>query len=382
MKKLIYSLSAVLFVAPAMANTQGAFREVMTVERTTVVRQQPQAARPAPQPQPAVRTTAQPARVATQPQQPAPRVATQPQPARTAAQPQASEQKYILANPFFQPRAMSFSSVTDLSYRMNSFDFKTSELTGSVTKPPHTGKYTANMFALTQNLSFGITDEIAILGMARFSITDLNIDWKSPALPGDDQSINKLDLWGIGVQWKFLDNRDWIATTLASYQSLVDAADMFIAEARLGFKNDDTIIYGFARGYYINWDGHGYGLSLKSQHGDVTQFTLNSGDKRVFYYDLGVGIFAALNEDWSVDANLTYTDADWHSQVALGASVAYQPWRNAALKLYGRIALWDSADGFESRVDNWVPGGAHVSGTARLDNYSDMSVGLQLIMSF
>jgi hypothetical protein len=156
---------------------------------------------------------------------------------------------------------------------------------------------------------------------------------------------------------------------------------MFVAEAKAGYKNDDTVIYGFVRGYYVNWDGSSYGLSLQSQDGDITQFTL-SNNGSVLYYDIGAGIFAALNEDWSVDANLTYTSADWHEQIALGAAVAYQPWRNTAIRLYGRIALWDSADGFESRIDNWLPDVAYLSGTAKFDSYSDMSVGIQLRLLF
>jgi len=362
MKKILYSLLiAPLFALPALANTPGSFqRERVTIERQSV-NIRPQTA-----------TTGRAASTA------------QPYARTTAARPTTSGQKHILANPFFQPRGNEFLSTTDLSYTANSFDFSVT----SLTSPPLNGEtatYTSGMVALTQNLAYGINDEIAVLGMVRFSILDLNISWDNPAYSDDDQTKNRLDAWGLGVQWKFLDDKDWIAQTVISYQSLVDAANMVALEGKVGYKNDDTIIYGFVRGHYVNWDGSGYGLALTASrpgyNDQTTQFVL--GDKgSVLLYDVGAGLFAALNQDWSVDANLTYTDADWHSQVALGAAIAYQPWRNAAIQLYGRIALWDNASDVSAPIQIVELGSIVASGTAKFDNYSDMSAGLRLMISF
>jgi opacity protein-like surface antigen len=235
------------------------------------------------------------------------------------------------------------------------------------------------MTTLMQNLQFGITDEIAVFGSARFAVSNVENRWTSFPITSTS-SDSRLDLIELGAQWRFLDTPDWIATGRLSYQHLIDAANAVSAEVKVGFKNDDTIIYGFGRAFYTRWDGIGYGIGL-TDAGVTTQFVLGD-DQNVFYYDIGAGIFAALSTEWSVGGDLTYTDEDWRSKITLGASVAYQPWVSTALILQGRVNLWDNSDGVAAPMAIFGGGAPTQTGIARIDNYSDFSVGLQLLVSF
>jgi hypothetical protein len=226
---------------------------------------------------------------------------------------------------------------------------------------------------------FGATDEITILGAARFVSTDVKAKWDVADIT-DNQSKNKLDLFAIGARWKFFENDDWIGNVSASYQKLVDLADTLVGEVRVGFKNDDTIIYALGRAYYFDWESTGYGFGLTAEDGSQTGFMLSDASSSV-YYSVGVGMFAALGSDWSVDGQLIYTDADWHRQVAALASVSYQPWRNAAISIYGRYAIWDSANNHSGPIA-LVEDGVHYYSTAEFSGFTDMSAGITLTLLF
>jgi hypothetical protein len=296
--------------------------------------------------------------------------------------------KYNLNNPFYQPMKGGFSSVTDLSYRQNSLNF--AMLPDGALWQNHKGKYTADTMSVAEHLSYGITDDVTVLGSARFARNKLNIHWDTLPSPWNDDTSDgdkiKLDLWGAGVLWRFKNDSDWIASLFGAYESLTDAGSAFIGEVKAGYKNDDTTIYGFGRAMYFDWKGDmGYGFGMKNQHGQTEYFSEKENVSSSVYYDLGVGIFAALNPDWSVDAQVLYSDAEWHSQIAGRASVSYQPWINASLNLYGQVALWDSADGFDkSAVWFWQNDGTPGQrvGTAKFDKYSDWQGGIQLVLAF
>jgi hypothetical protein len=245
----------------------------------------------------------------------------------------------------------------------------------------------------TEHLSYGVTDDVTILGSVRFAKSNLDIHWDTilPSLEwsDDNNAANakvKLDLWGAGVLWRFKNDSDWIANLFGAYESMTDVGSVFIGEAKVGYKNDDTTIYGFGRATYLDWKSSGgYGFGMTNQHGQTEYFSEKENVSSSVYYDLGAGIFAALNPDWSADVQLLYSYAEWHSQIAGRASISYQPWRNAAINLYGQIALWDSADGFDkSEVYLWQNDGSSQGrqGTAKFDNYSDWYAGMQLVLAF
>ena len=75
------------------------------------------------------------------------------------------KRKYYLAHPFFQPTKGNFGSVTDLSYNMNSYDLALTYLEAG-TDPSVT--WNMGQFSIKEDFSYGITDRLAVLAMARF----------------------------------------------------------------------------------------------------------------------------------------------------------------------------------------------------------------------
>jgi len=295
--------------------------------------------------------------------------------------------KYNLSNPFFQPRAAGIVGMTDFSYTDETLKFTI--LPGSGIWENHEGKFTAKTLSATQNLKVGITDDVAILGLAKYAKEDLGIKWDtmpSPWAYDYNTGDGALDLWGIGLQWRFLNDSDWIASVSGVYQRKTDAATALVAEGKFGFKNDDTTIYGFGRLYNLNWDGgEGYGFGFVNQYGQMQYFSQKEDGKSSLWYEAGAGLFAALDENWSADVSGMYSDSEWYRQVSMKLSLAYQPWKNAALEIYGSLALWNDADKFEeSSVIYWEPALTNLErvGTAAFTGFSQMSAGVVLTVSF
>lgn len=305
---------------------------------------------------------------------------------RAEVQKVSVERKYNMANPFFQPLAFGVSGTTDLAFTSNKIDF--SILPGSGAWANHAGTYKAEVLSATQTLSFGITDEIAILGMARYANTDLNVKWDTIAdaeFNNDTMSEGKMDTWGLGAQWRFIDDDDFIGYIQGSYQSMVDVATVYVLEAKLGYKNDDTTIYGLGRVYQFEWENDGgYGFGLTNQHGQTEYFSQKEESGSSLYYEVGGGLFAALNADWSADVRAVYSDMEWHSQIYARAEIAYQPWKNFAIAFYGKMSLWDSAEDFkDSSVFGPDAFGVFTrQGTADFENYSDLSAGVMVRFGF
>jgi hypothetical protein len=294
------------------------------------------------------------------------------------------ERKYNLNNPFYQPKQGDFASVTDLSYRDNSLEF--SVLPGTGGWQNHAGKYSATSTVAAEHLSYGISDDFAVIGGLEFAKSNLDINWDTISAPfnHDKGSDSKLDMWGFGAQWRFVNNDKWIGTLMGTYEKMVDVANVFTGDVKAGYKVNNMTVYGFGRLYMLDWEGEGYGFGLTNQYDQIEYFTLEPTASSSVYYDLGMGVFTAINKDWSTDLTLGYSDAEWHTQVWGRASVSYQPWKNAAFTLYGKIALMDSADDFNESTIIFVnnDGSVSMEGVAAFDNYSDTTVGLQLTLAF
>jgi hypothetical protein len=299
-----------------------------------------------------------------------------------------AERKYNIANPFFQPMAMGASSVTDVSYTSQNIGFTILPGTGEWENPE--GKYSAGVITVAEHLAFGVTDEFSIIASARYAKASLSVKWDTITDPDlkmfseDTSDAGKVDAWGIGAQWRFLNSDDLIAYILGSYQSLPDAGMALVIGGKVGYKNDDSVIYGFANIYNYGWKNEGYGFGFTNQHDQTEFFYQKESGTSSVYYDLGIGVFSVLDEDWSVDVSGTYMDAEWHGQISVRAAVSYQPWKNAAISFYGRLALWDDADKFESKVAflnndrlQW-----DYKETAGFTSYNDISAGLMLTVSF
>ncbi len=300
------------------------------------------------------------------------------------------KRKYFLAHPFFQPVGGKFGSVTDLSYSWNSYDI-------ALTPAANFGGESAAKWDMTQlsikeDFSYGITDTIAVLGMLKYDSSDYKFDWASS--PDDKMDDNGLNMFGLGAQWRFVDNAEWIATASAYYQHQKDVADNFILDLKAGYKISSSTIYGLVRGWYVDLDGdtYGNGITGKTDQGfDSTIFlAYNMDASDIFYVEGGLGVFSVLEEDWTLNAEAVFGNYDWHNQLSAKVAFGWQPNDWFALNLYGKIALYDSADGKNVPVlaSGYLDSEDNVSyvwnqlGTAKIDNYSEATVGLQAIFMF
>ena len=311
------------------------------------------------------------------------------------------KRKYYLAHPFFQPLAGQFGSVTDLSYNSNSYDLALtpvqyilpdgSIVTTSINDP--NGKWDMSQFSIKEDFSYGITDRLAVLAMARFDMSDYKFDWALPQTPDDTMDDNGINLLGLGLQWRFVDTADWIATASAYYQYQQDVSNNIVLDLKAGYKISSSTIYGLVRGWYLNFDGNSYGNGVtgKTAEGEDATFYLayNTDADNTFYVEGGVGVFSVLDEDWTLNVEAILGNYDWHNQASLKAAIGWQPNDWFALNLYGRMAVWDSANGkdlsfWQTDTDPDSPFYNQFirMGEANLDNYSDFSVGLQAIFLF
>lgn len=309
--------------------------------------------------------------------------------------------KYYLAHPFFQPTKGKFGSVTDLSYNSNSYDLALtpvqyilpdgSIVTTSINDP--NVKWDMSQFSIKEDFSYGITDRLAVLAMVRFDMSDYKFDWSLPETPDDTMDDNGLNLYGLGLQWRFVDTTDWIATASAYYQYQQDVSNNIVLDLKAGYKISSSTIYGLVRGWYLNFDNNSYGNGVtgKTDEGEDATFYLayNTDADNTFYVEGGVGVFSVLDEDWTLNVEAILGNYDWHNQASLKAAIGWQPNDWFALNLYGRMAVWDSANGKD--LSFWQTDTGSSSpfynqfirmGEANLDNYSDFSVGLQAIFMF
>ena len=293
--------------------------------------------------------------------------------------------KYYLAHPFFQPTKGKFGSVTDLSYNMNSYDLALTPVENGYISDPN-GKWDMSQISIKEDFSFGITDRVAILAMARFDISDYKFDWA--VAPDDSMDDSGFNLFGLGLQWRFADTEKWIATASAYYQYQNDISNNVVLDLKAGYKVSSSTIYGLVRGWYLNFDepSYGNGVTGKTENGKEATFFLayNTDADNTFYVEGGLGVFSVLDEDWTLNLEAILGNYDWHNQASLKAAIGWQPNDWFALNLYGKMALWDSANGKE--LSFWqtddVDGVFRRMGTANLDNYSEATIGLQAIFMF
>lgn len=303
------------------------------------------------------------------------------------------KRKYYLAHPFFQPLKGKFGSVTDLSYAMNSYDVGLSisqDFTDStgVSLSDLNAKWNTNQFTIKEDFSYGITDTIAVLAMLQYNMSDYKLDWS--ASPDDSMDDSGINLFGVGAQWRFVDNTDWIATLSGYYQHQKDISNNFILDLKAGYKISSSTIYGLARGWLLDFEGNTYGNGMSGTTTDGTVSSIfiayDTNVSSVFYAEGGLGVFSVLDEDWTLNLEAVFGYYDWHNQATLKAAVGWQPNDWVALNLYAKTAIYDSADGKNlsfwwlepgKGLDQWT-----VAGTANIDNYSETSIGLQAVFLF
>lgn len=315
----------------------------------------------------------------------------------------SSRRKYYLVHPFFQPLQYKFGSVTDFAYNYNRYnvDFFGQ---GPVLYSPkgdvipldgQGGKWTGAGFSIKEDLSFGITDRLALMGMLRYDYTDSKFDWSNGT--SDSDSTSDLNMWGLGVQGRIVDTDDWIATTSFFFEHQKDFANNFILELKAGYKISQSTLYVLGRGWLVDFDGNAYGNGISGRDGEewATIFLAYKTDvNNAFYGEVGLGDFSVLAEDWTFNIEALFGYYDWHNQMSLKAAFGWQPNDWFALNLYGRAVLYDNAkskniDVFYRRGDLYYDAaytqpatGWNSWGGAKLSDYQEYSVGLQAIFMF
>lgn len=306
------------------------------------------------------------------------------------------KRKYYLAHPFFQPLGGMFGSITDMSYGMNSYDFTINQTVpvldgGSEVYPLNGlgGAWKSNGFSIKEDFSYGITDRIAVLAMAQYDTFDYKFEWDDNS-PDDKMDDSGLNLFGLGAQWRFIDNDKWIATLSGYYQHQKDISDNFVLDLKAGYKVASSTIYGVARGWYLSIDGDSYGNGVAGTDASGVQAFMyipyQVGDDSAFYIEGGLGVFSVLNEDWTLNVEAIIGHYDWHNQGSIKGAIGWQPNDWFGLELYAKTVFMDSADGKELGLW-WMEPNVGLDnltkiGTVELDNYSETSVGLRAIFQF
>lgn len=295
----------------------------------------------------------------------------------------ASKRKYYLAHPFFQPTKGKFGSVTDLSYAGSSYDVKITPFEGNSISDPN-ASWDATQMSVKEDLSYGISERVAIVGSARYASSDYKMDWALPETVDDKNSDSGIDVYGLGLQWRFVDTNDWIATASAYYQNIKDIADGFILNAGAGYKVGKTTWYGLARLWSLNLEGNSYGDGITDTAGNQTFLAYKTNTSSATYIEAGFGMFSVLDKDWTLNMELSMGNYDWHNQGAFKAAIGWQPNESFALNLYGKTTIYDSADGKDLGFWYYDAAGAAWGqlGTAKVSGYNEMSVGLQAILYF
>ena len=300
------------------------------------------------------------------------------------------KRKYYLAHPFFQPTKGKFGSVTDISYNANSYDIFLTPNSGVSISDPN-GKWDMSQISIKEDFSYGITDRLSVLAMARYDISDYKFDWS--VAPDDSMDDSGFNLFGLGLQWRFVDTEKWIATASAYYQYQQDISNNVVLDLKAGYKVSSSTIYGLVRGWYLNFDGNSYGNGIngKTEEGDEATFFMayNTDADNTFYVEGGVGVFSVLDEDWTLNLEAVLGNYDWHNQASIKAAIGWQPNDWFALNLYGKMAVWDSANGkdllfwqTDTNSESDYYGQFVRMGSANIDNYSEYSIGLQAIFMF
>ena len=322
--------------------------------------------------------------------------------------------KYFLAHPFFQPLKGGIGSVTDVAYAKNNFKFDM--LNGSVVglNPDHnvplygalnpvlSGRQETSQLLVKEDVSVGLSDTLALILMAQYDKTKVSFkDW-SDGSASNSMSDSGLNIFGIGIQNRFVDNNEWIAMIAGSFLHQKDTANIFLGELKAGYKVDRTTIYGLARIRYTDiTNGDSYGALVQYSTGDYLMLSYNTDISGIFEVEGGIGAFAVLNKDFTLNGELVYGRYDWHNQLSIKGAIGWQPGDNFALNLYASTSLYDSASDktktymkyetnptvFPADLDkNGLPytdsNALYIEGKYKIKDYNEWKIGVQAILYF
>ena len=300
--------------------------------------------------------------------------------------------KYYLAHPFFQPLGGNFGSITDFSYNQNSFDFDlpltlVSSLDPARQIPFAGGEWKSNTFSIKEDFSYGITDTVALVAMAKYDMADYEFkyDFSNGDAAKSKMDDSSLSVFGIGGQWRMIDNEKWIATAMAFYQHQKDFSNNVTLDLKAGYKVSRSTIYGLVRGWYLDLDENSYGAIVDNSE-EIFYIAYDTDVKDMFYVEGGLGVFSVLNQDWTLNVEGIFGNYGWHNQASVKAALGWQPNDWFALNLYAKSSIYDSADGkdlnvYMQQADMGLNSLTQI-GTAKIDKSSEMSLGVQAIFHF
>ena len=324
---------------------------------------------------------------------------------RTIKSYSSQERKFFLAHPFFQPLKGHVGSVSDFSYAHNNFNFDllNGKVLGLDPNVPSeynkivdsadlsvSGKSEASMFAVKEDLSYGLTDTLALVLMAQYDKTKVSFkDW-SGGEPSDTYSNSGLNLFGIGLQNRFVDTKSWIVMGEAFFQHQKDTANTFMGAVKAGYKIASTTVYGVGRLSYTNLTkGDTYGSYVENPSGDWMILSYNTDVKDIFQGEGGLGAFAVLNKYFTLNGEVMYGYYDWHNQLNIKGAIGMQPADSFALNLYASSVLYDSAKGqtrkyinYDVAPDGYASSVVYSFGDYKIKNYNEWKVGVQAILYF
>ena len=327
------------------------------------------------------------------------------------------ERKYFLAHPFFQPLKGRFSSVTDISYGENNFKFDmfSDALVTDLDQKSSTyrktvpvsleqlisGKVKTTQFVVKEDFGFGITDKLAVVLTGQYDSTELKLkDWTGEQSGPVDSKDSGLNIFGAGLQYRIVDNANWIATMAGFYQYQKDTANTFFAELKGGYKISRTTIYGVGRLSYSKLtDGDMYGSLFEEDTGDWLMLAYKTDVDSVVNVEGGAGVFAVMNKYVTLNGEMLFGHYDWHNQLSIKGAIGFQPGDMFALNLYAAGVLYDSAKNKTQTYINYNVNPTsedlvglsgidpnttvlETEGSYKIKNYNEYRVGIQAILYF
>lgn len=300
---------------------------------------------------------------------------------RTETVRSSMKRKYYLAHPFFQPTEGKFGMITDLGYNTAKYDL---DFIPNGTMSDTKAKWEMRQFAIKEDLSYGITDKLGVLLMGRYDISKYKFDWSTA--PDDEMKDNDLNIFGAGLQWRFIDNEKWIATVSGYYERQKDIANEFVLDFKAGYKVSKSTIYGLARGWLVNFDDEYYGNGITGENeGGVVESLFVAYDedaKTTFFIEGGLGVFSVLEEDWTLNLEAIFGHYDWHNQASIKGAIGWQPNDWFAMELYAKTSFYDTAEGKKLNFYGTEGGVWGAMGQAKLDKYNETSFGGRVIFYF
>jgi hypothetical protein len=307
-----------------------------------------------------------------------------------------------LADPFFQPLAGHFGVLADIGWAQNTYDFEIPM--GAGAWGGFSGAWDASEFFGKADLSVGITDDIAIIGGLKYGNSKYQMDWNPvtynatyyPATTDKDKDSG-IQSWGLGGQWKFWDDDEWISHIGAYYQNS-DAADTITPEVRVGYKLDGgSKIYGLARASFISWADSAYGNAITNDDGQVAFITFERDVSTSVYFEGAIGWFHKFNDQWSMNAEGLLGHYGWHTQFMPKLAFYWQPSDHFALGVYGKTSLWDNANSYEDAylyswgpydldgvdgISSWEISDPACKGRVEMNKFKDTQIGINLMLYF